>query len=142
MLTWQQNFWISAIFLGYSPYQAIRVQRKSFAEANIYQPKHHFNQPQKRFDEQILIQQFFCNLNFSKKLRLPVRRVNNRIHQPNSKIHQSWAIRHYFLCTLSHVKKLWATVLFLTKKKNNQADDQRSYLSTFFFFHICRKMIS
>ena len=38
-----------------------RVQRKSFlqlaidgqAEANIYWPKHHFNQPQKRFDEQI-----------------------------------------------------------------------------------------
>ena len=23
------------------------------AEANIYQPKHHFNYPQKRFDEQI-----------------------------------------------------------------------------------------
>ena len=34
-----------------------------------------------------LISQFFCNLNSSKKLHLPVEQVNNRIHYPDSKIH-------------------------------------------------------
>ena len=35
-----------------------------------------------------LISQFFCNLNSSKKLHLLIGQVNNRIHQPDSKIHQ------------------------------------------------------
>ena len=71
------------------------------AEANIYQPKHHFNQPQKRFDEQIDFTVLLL-FEFLKKLHLPVGQVNNRIHQPNSKIHQPRAIRHYFLCTLGY----------------------------------------
>ena len=37
---------------------------------------------------------------FLKKHHLPIRQVKNRIHQPNSKIQQPRAIRHYFLCML------------------------------------------
>ena len=37
---------------------------------------------------------------FLKKHHLPVGKVKNRIHQPDRKIHQPWAIGHYFLCTL------------------------------------------
>ena len=37
---------------------------------------------------------------FLKKHHLPVGRVKNRIHQPDSKIQQPQAIRLYFLCTL------------------------------------------
>ena len=77
-----------------------RVQRKSFlhppfgqAEASIYQPRCHFNQPPKRF---VLL--FF---KFLMKHHLPVGQVKNRIHQPDSKIHQLWAIGQYFLCTLA-----------------------------------------
>ena len=42
---------------------------------------------------------------FLKKHHLPVRQVKNRIHQPDSKIHQPWAIGHYFLCTLQYISK-------------------------------------
>ena len=62
------------------------------AEANIYQPKYHFNQPKKRFDEKI---------DFTVLLS-----VNNRIHWPDSQIHQPRAIGHYSLWTMdSQVKK-------------------------------------
>ena len=37
---------------------------------------------------------------FLKKDHLPVGQVQNRFHQPDSKIHQPRAIGHYFLCTL------------------------------------------
>ena len=40
---------------------------------------------------------------FLKKHHLPVGQVKNRIHSPNSKIHQPQAIGHYFLCTLETV---------------------------------------
>ena len=42
---------------------------------------------------------------FLKKHHLPVGQVKNRIHQPDSKIHQPWAIGHYFLCTLQYISK-------------------------------------
>ena len=38
---------------------------------------------------------------FLKKHHLPIGQVKNRIHKPDSKIHQPQAIGHYFLCTLS-----------------------------------------
>ena len=62
------------------------------AEASIYQPRRHFNQPQKRFV--LLLFKLLI------KHHLPVGQVKNRIHQPDSKIHQPRAIGHYFLCTL------------------------------------------
>ena len=37
---------------------------------------------------------------FLKKHYLPVGQIKNRIHQPDSKIHQPPAMGHYFLCTL------------------------------------------
>ena len=37
---------------------------------------------------------------FLKEHHLPVGQVKNRFHQPDSKIHQPWAVGHYFLCTL------------------------------------------
>ena len=40
---------------------------------------------------------------FFKKHHLPIGQVKNRIHKPDSKIHQPWAIGHYFLCTLNMV---------------------------------------
>ena len=40
-------------------------------------------------------------LEFFKNFRLPGRQFNNRIHLPDSKIHQPRAIGHDFLCTLS-----------------------------------------
>ena len=42
---------------------------------------------------------------FLKKHNLPVGQVKNRIHQPDSKIHQPWSIGHYFLCTLWGVSR-------------------------------------
>ena len=42
---------------------------------------------------------------FLKKHHLPIGQVKNRIHQPDSKIHQPWAIGHYFLCTLQYISK-------------------------------------
>ena len=42
---------------------------------------------------------FYCDQN-SLKIYLPDGQVKNRIHQPNSKIHQPRAIRDDFLCTL------------------------------------------
>ena len=67
------------------------------AEASIYYPRRHFNQPQKLFV--LLLFKFLI------KHHLPVGPVKNRIHQPDSKIHQPRAIGQYFLCTLSgHVK--------------------------------------
>ena len=62
------------------------------AEASIYQPSRHFNQPQKLFV--LLLFKFLI------KHHLPVGQVRNRIHQPDSKILQPWAIGQYFLCTL------------------------------------------
>ena len=62
------------------------------AEASIYQHRRHFNQPQKRFV--LLLFKFLI------KHHLPVRQVKNGIHQPDSKIHQPQAIRHYFLSML------------------------------------------
>ena len=51
-----------------------------------------------------LISQFFCNLNFSKKIELPFWQGKNKIHYPGSKIHQTQAIRHccHFLSTLDY----------------------------------------
>ena len=40
------------------------------------------------------------NFEFPTKGHLPIGQVKNRIHQFDSKIHQPWAIGHYFLCTL------------------------------------------
>ena len=40
-------------------------------------------------------------IEFLKKHHLPIGQVKNRIHQPDSKIHQPRAIGHYFLCTLA-----------------------------------------
>ena len=69
------------------------------ADASIYKPKRHLNQPpnflMSRIDFTLLLQ-----VEFLKILHLPVRQVRNRIHQPDSKIHQPRAIGHYFLCTL------------------------------------------
>ena len=62
------------------------------AEASIYQPRRHFNQPQKLFV--LLLFKFLI------KHYLPVGQVKNRIHQPDIKIHQPRAIGQYFLCTL------------------------------------------
>ena len=68
---------------------------------SIYQPRHHFNQPQKLFDQPSRIDFTVLLLfEFLKKHHLPVGQVKNRIHQPDSKIHQPWTIRHQFLCTL------------------------------------------
>ena len=50
------------------------------AEASIYQPRRHFNWPQKRFV--LLLFKFLI------KHHLPVGQVKNRIHQPDSKIYQ------------------------------------------------------
>ena len=44
---------------------------------------------------------------FLKKHHLPVGQVKNRIHQPDSKIHQPWAIGHCFLCTLCMSRGYW-----------------------------------
>ena len=55
-------------------------------------PRRHFNQPQKLFV--LLLFKFLV------KHHLPVGQVNNRIHQPDSKIHQPRANGQYFLCTL------------------------------------------
>ena len=65
------------------------------AEASIYQPRRHFNQPQKRFV--LLLFKLLI------KHHLPI--GQNRIHKPDSKIHQPRAIGHYFLCTLSKLFK-------------------------------------
>ena len=65
------------------------------AEASIYQPRRHFNQPQKLFV--LLLFKFLL------KHHLPVGQVKNRIRQPDSKIHQPRAIGQYFLCTLTRV---------------------------------------
>ena len=46
-------------------------------------------------------------LEFLKKHHLPVGQVKNRIHQPDSKIHQPWAIGHCFLCTLCMSRGYW-----------------------------------
>ena len=54
--------------------------------------------PQTLFDQLDLLQSF-CNLNFHKKQHLPVGQVKNKNHQPDTKIHQPWAIRNDFLCT-------------------------------------------
>ena len=71
------------------------------AEASIYQPRRHFNQPQKLFDEQnnsdftvLLLFEFL------KKRHLPIGQVKNIIYWPNGKINQPQAIGHYFLCML------------------------------------------
>ena len=48
-----------------------------------------------------LISQIFCTLNSSKKFTCPLGKFKNRIHQPNSKVHQPRAIGYYFLCTLA-----------------------------------------
>ena len=69
------------------------------AEASIYQPRRHFNQPQKLFV--LLLFKFLI------KHHLPVGQVKNRIHQPDSKIHQPWAIGHCFLCTLCMSRGYW-----------------------------------
>ena len=70
------------------------------AVASMYQPTSHFKQyPETLFDQQNWLQSF-CNLNFPKKQHLPNGQVKNKNHQPDSKIHQPWAIRHDFLCTL------------------------------------------
>ena len=44
---------------------------------------------------------------FLKKHHLPIGQVQNRIHQHDSKIHQSRAIEHYFLCTLCMSQGYW-----------------------------------
>ena len=59
---------------------------------SIYQPRRHFNQPPKLFV--LLLFKFLI------KHHLPVGQVKNRIHQPDSKIHQPRVIGHYFLYTL------------------------------------------
>ena len=70
------------------------------AVASINQPTSHFNQaPKTLFDQQDLLQSF-CNLKFPPKQHLPVRQVKNKNHEPDSKIHQPWAMGHDFLCTL------------------------------------------
>ena len=97
--------------------QTHRVQRNHFyslsfgqAEASIYQPTSHFNQPHgksflmSRIDFTVLL-----SFRFLKKHHLPVGQVKNRIHQPDSKIHQPRAIRHYFLCTLNTAPQIVQT---------------------------------
>ena len=43
----------------------------------------------------------YCKFNFSKYFTCPSGKLKTcRIHQHDSKIHQPWAIGHYFLCTL------------------------------------------
>ena len=67
-----------------------------------------------------LISQFFCYSNSSKKHLLPVGQVKNRIHLPDSKIHQPRAIGHHFLCTLGRCHQIqqnklvgyWANWIF------------------------------
>ena len=50
--------------------------------------------------QKILISVYYSSseiFEFSKKLHFPIGRFNNRIHQPSSKIHSPFAIRHDFL---------------------------------------------
>ena len=66
------------------------------AVARMYQPKSHFIQPEKIF--------WMSRIDYSefpKKFYLPVRQVENRIHQPSGKIHQPRATGNHFLCTLT-----------------------------------------
>jgi len=49
-------------------------------------------------------------LNSSKYFTCPVGQVKNRIHQPDSKIHQSRGIGHYFLCML--LPPIYGTIIF------------------------------
>ena len=74
------------------------------AEASIYQPRRHFNQPQK-----LVVLLLF---KFLIKHHQPVGQVKNRIHQPDSKIHQPRAVGQYFLCTLEN-KPLRSWMQFL-----------------------------
>ena len=48
---------------------------------------------------------------------LAVKGFKNRIHQPDCKIHQPWAIRHDFLCMLQRIMGL---LLGTGKKKTGQ----------------------
>ena len=75
------------------------------AEASIQQPRHHFNQPQNVLTSRIIVFTVLLLFEFLKKNHLSTGQVKNRIHQPNSKIHQPRAIGHYFLCTLRVVKQ-------------------------------------
>ena len=68
--------------------------------AFTYQPRRHLNYPQKIFDKQNLFHRSSVIRIPKKKHQLPSGQVKNRIHWPDSKIHQPWAIRHHFLCTL------------------------------------------
>ena len=72
----------------------------------FYQPRRHFNQHQKLFDEQNAFHSSSV-IGISQKHHLPVGQVKNRIHQPDSKIHQPWAIGHCFLCTLCMSRGYW-----------------------------------
>ena len=54
------------------------------AGANIYQPKHHFNQPQKRLMSR-LISQFFCNMNSSKNFTCPLGKLRTEFSSPIGK---------------------------------------------------------
>ena len=57
------------------------------AEASTYQPRCHFNQPRKLFDEQnnILISQFFCYSNPSKNITCPSGKLKTGFTSPIEK---------------------------------------------------------
>ena len=78
------------------------------AVARMYQPKSHFIQP-----ENFFLMSRIDYSEFPKKLYLPVRQVENRLHQPSSKIHQTWAIRYHFLCMLTDFTSYTPTTLTL-----------------------------
>ena len=78
------------------------------AVSTMYQLKSHFIQPEKFF-----LMSRIDYSKFPKKLYLPIRQVENRIHQPSSKIHQPWAIRNHFLCTLTDFTNYTPTTLTL-----------------------------
>ena len=88
------------------------------AEASIYQTRRHFNQPQKLFV--LLLFKFLI------KHHLPIGQVKNRIHQPDSKIHQPRAIGQYFLCKLIFYGSTKIGFLIF---QNNRV----SFASAFFF---------